>query len=282
MSTRYDAAQAREFFDGYGAVDNDWDDDPLNKVSFHVHCRYLRRYVKPGDSVFDAGAGVGRYTVEMARIGAKVTVGDISPNQLELNRQRVERFGYEDNVVARVVADIVDLSQFTSASFDATVCYGGALSYANDRAGEALEELLRVTKPGGYLLLGVGSALGTMRSSLREVLGLAEQQGPQALLPVFDIGRAHAGASDGGDCRLYKWAELEALLKRHSCTIVAASADYFLSSPDVIDDLEAKPRLWNTLLGWEVFICREAGVLDAGRSIIAVVKREGSAPANGL
>jgi len=273
MSVRYDAAQAREFFDHYGAVDNDWGNDPLNKVSFHIHCRYLRRYLKPGDKVFDAGAGVGRYTIEIARIGAKVTVGDISPRQLELNREQVEGAGYEGKIVARVQADIVDLSQFATASFDAVVCYGGALSYANDRAGEALEELLRVVKPGGYVLLGVGSALGTMRSSLPEVLRLAEQQGGQALLPVFDIGRAHAGASDGSDCRLYKWVELEGLLKKHSCTIVAASADYFLSSAAVIDDLSAKPELWNTLLGWEVFLCREPGVLDAGRSIIAVVRR---------
>jgi SAM-dependent methyltransferase len=282
MSVKYDAAQAREFFDGYGAVDNDWDNDPLNKVSFHIHCRYLRRYLKPGDKVFDAGAGAGRYTIEMARIGAKVTVGDISPRQLELNRVQVEQAGCESNIEARVVADIVDLSQFATASFDAVVCYGGALSYTNDRAPDALEELLRVAKPGRYVLLGVGSALGTMRSSLREVLRLADRHGAEALLPVFDIGRAHAGASDGGDCRLYRWVELEALLKKHSCTIVTASADYFLSSQGVIDDLVARPELWNTLLGWEVFLCREAGVLDAGRSIIAVVRREAAGPGNRL
>ncbi|MCI0391350.1 MAG: class I SAM-dependent methyltransferase [Acidobacteria bacterium] len=273
MKTKYDPVQTREFFDRYAQIDSDWDSERINQVSSYIHCRYLRRYVKPGDRVFDAGAGIGRYTVELAKLGAEVTVGDISPAQLEMNRERVQAAGYERSVVARTIADIVDLSQFTSGAFDAVVCYGGAISYVEDRADDAIREMLRVVKPGGYVLLDVGAALGSTRLNLREALGLTEGRGPYATRPVFDVGRDGYDVSESGGCRLYKWAELEALLKKHDCAIVAASADIFLSSEALLDELEGQPEIRNRLLQWEVILCREKGVLDAGRSIIVALQR---------
>ena len=58
---------------------------------------------------------------------------------------------------------IADLSIFTDESFDATVCYGGALSYLRGDAPRALSELVRVTKPGGTVFTGVMSLYGTMK-----------------------------------------------------------------------------------------------------------------------
>lgn len=169
MST-YDAAHISSFFDPYG--EREWNrfEAPLDRVSLHLHTHYLKKLIKPGMSVLDAGAGPGRFTIELAKVGAKVTVGDISKEQLAQNLERVLAAGFEDAVIARHQLDITDLSRFEDATFDAVLCYGGPLSYVMDRADDALAELLRVTKPGGVLLMSVMSKVGATRIFLPGVL----------------------------------------------------------------------------------------------------------------
>lgn len=251
----HDPAYIRSFFDEYG--EQEWERlvaDPTARVNLHLHRWYLQRYIRPGDHVLDAGAGPGRFTIELAKLGARVTVGDISPTQLDLNRLRVAEAGYEDAVVAREMLDIVDLTRFPSESFDAVVCYGGALSYVFEQAGAALGELLRVTKPGGHVLLSVMSLLGTTRRFLPGILSVAKQHGLDAVQPVIDTGDLDGVLAGRHKCHLYRWAELERLLQRQPCTIVAASAANFLapSHEETLREIENDPALWDAFLQWEV------------------------------
>ena len=138
------------FFDEYGERECDrFEDGRTSPISAAVHAHYLRRFVSHGDRVLDAGAGPGRFTLELARLGATVTVADLSPGQLNLNRRTLTEAGLEDHVAARVHADVTDLGTFADGAFDATVCFGGPLSYVLDRADAALTELFRVTRPAG-------------------------------------------------------------------------------------------------------------------------------------
>lgn len=81
---RYDAARAAAFYDAYG--DREWTrfhDSRTGEASLAIHTEYLRRFIAPGDHVLDVGAGPGRFTLELARLGARVTVADLSRVQLE-------------------------------------------------------------------------------------------------------------------------------------------------------------------------------------------------------
>jgi hypothetical protein len=74
---------------------------------------------------------------------------------------------------------------------------------------------------------------------------------------------------------MYTWKELEALLLRHHCTIVDASAANFLTTGhgEDLDAVMEDQELWNMVLDWELRACRQPGALDAGTHIIAVVKK---------
>ena len=127
----YDAAAAAAFYDEYG--EREWtrfEDGRTSAISLTTHLHYLRRFVKAGDRVLDIGCGPGRFTLALAALGARTVAADLSPRQLELHRENVP----DDAVEARVLADVVDLSQFGRDEFDAVVCFGGPLSYALDRA----------------------------------------------------------------------------------------------------------------------------------------------------
>jgi SAM-dependent methyltransferase len=184
--------------------------------------------------------------------------------------------GCDASVVACAVMDIVDLAALPTAEFDAAVCYGGALSYVFDRADRAVGELLRVTKPGGLVLLSVMSLLGTSRRFLADGLAAARAHGPGVVDAVLATGDQVGTLAGGHACHLYRWAELEALLRRHPCEVVDAAAANFLAIggneallPPVLDD----PALWAANLAWEVASCRQPGAIDGGTHIIAVVRR---------
>lgn len=249
--SKYDPRYVSQFYDAYG--EREWqrfESSPSAKVNFHIHRHYLQLYVKPYDHVLEAGAGPGRFTIELAKLGAKITVGDISPKQLELNRIKVQAAGCEASVLAREVLDIVDLSRFPNSHFDLVVCYGGPLSYVMDQTDQALREMLRVVKPRGYLLLSVMSLLGTTQQRLPSVWELADQFGLSAIQKVIDTGDLPGDINNGHTCRMYRWAELKSLLERHPCKIDSVSAANFLSlhHEETLQVIENDPTRWQAFL----------------------------------
>jgi 2-polyprenyl-3-methyl-5-hydroxy-6-metoxy-1,4-benzoquinol methylase len=106
----YDAVYIAQHYDTAG--EREWErfDRRLSdRVSLEIHRRLLADFVHPGDRVLDAGAGPGRFTIEIARLGATVVVGDISPEQLRLNAEKLAEAGLEEKVEAREEAVVCDL-----------------------------------------------------------------------------------------------------------------------------------------------------------------------------
>ncbi len=97
--------------------------------------------LRPGERVLDLAAGTGVSTVELAKSGAWCLAADFSQGMLAAGRWRN---------VPMVAADAMALP-FADDSFDAvTISYG--LRNVSD-PDLALREMLRVTKPGGRLVV---------------------------------------------------------------------------------------------------------------------------------
>jgi SAM-dependent methyltransferase len=271
----YSADDVQRFYDRLGEAE--WErfgKTPADRVSLEIHRRFLAEHVEPGMRVLDAGAGPGRFTIELARLGATVVVGDVSPVQLRLNEEKLLEAGLESAVEARHVLDITDLSRFRDGEFEAVVCYGGPLSYVWERAGDAAVELLRVTGPGGRLLASVMSNLGTHRRWLNDAMAIAERHGIEAIDRVFRTGGlpAEINTNPGHACRMFRYAELEALLERAGWGVADASASSFLTAR--LEPIEPMSEaLWEMLLAWELDACREPGALDGGTHIIVAARR---------
>jgi ubiquinone/menaquinone biosynthesis C-methylase UbiE len=273
----YDREQTAKAYDAYGQ--QEWDrheQAPMHRVSFHIHRHYLTEFIRRGDRVLEAGAASGRFTVELARLGARIVVTDVSPGQLELNVANLGEAGLGSAVEARELADIVDLRDYPDGSFDAVVCYGGPLSHVMDRADVALGELLRVTKPGGHVLLGVMSRHGALHAFLPSAEVEIEEFGIDEMQAIYETGDLPTTHSSlGTPAHLFSWAELRSLLERHACDVVVASAANFLSvgNDEVCERWLQDPEMWERFLAWEVLSCAQPGAIDAGTHIIAVVRR---------
>ena len=268
------SARLRELFDEFGI--REWqrlDADARTRASFEMHRRFLGRFISPGMRVLEVGAGPGRFTIELAKLGCRVVVTDISSVQLTLNHEEVERAGFASAVEDRRQLDVRDLSTLADGEFDAVVAYGGPLSYAFDAAGDSLAEMLRITRPDGFVVASVMALVGTLRFYLRAVPQYAAEGQLQVLQQVVATGdnrydaRAHP-------CRMFRWRELEEIVRCLPGTLVGASASNFLTCGDqeVVEAMEADPRLWTLLLDWEEQLCAEPGALDGGTHLLFALR----------
>ncbi|RAY12136.1 class I SAM-dependent methyltransferase [Actinomadura craniellae] len=265
--------RVRRYFDDLG--DQEWTrltQTPRDRVGMEVHRRFVQRFVRPGDRVLEVGAGPGRFTLQLAELGAKIVVTDISPVQLRLNEEHLRGTVAEDRVERRELLDVCDTTRYDDREFSAVVAYGGALSYAFDVYEEALRGLLRVTRPGGTVVASVLSLLGLWRAALPAVVARARLVGEDANEEALRTGDLRLAAVDGQChvCRLFRWSDVEDLVPAAGGRIIAASASNWasLGDPASLAEIEADPDRWARFLAAEVAACEEPGTLDGGTRIL--------------
>lgn len=261
MTEDWNPSRAAEYFDDYG--EREWErfeNGTTPGPSMTTHMRMLEGYVRAGDRVLDAGAGPGRFTLELLRLGAQVTALDISPGQLELLRARVPD-------VEAVVGDITDLSRFPDGSFDTTVCYGGPLSYVGERADRAMAELARVTKSGGHVLVSVMGLGGAVIHFASFIVALARRDGAAKSLEIARTGFLPEGEGYGHlAMRMYLWEELEELLSPYGEVVEGAAAG-------VLPHIEVEePEIRALLEEFEEKLAYDSGSRSCGEHIIGVLR----------
>ena len=118
------------------------------QVEFLTTMRYIERYLRPGMRVLEIGAATGRYSLTLARMGYDVTAIELVQHNIDIFRRKM---GPEDKVDLQR-GDALDLSRFADNTFGMTLLLGPMYHlHTPEDQTRALEEALRVTKPGGLL-----------------------------------------------------------------------------------------------------------------------------------
>lgn len=273
--TRSDREHMRDYYDNLG--EREWtrlEESPRGRVAYEVHRQFLERFVKSGDQVLEIGAGPGRFTFDLARLGATVDVTDFSPVQLDLHRQRLDGTTAEAAVTSRALLDICDTSRYGDATFDVVLAYGGPLSYAFEQTEDALAGLLRITKPGGYVVASVMSWLGSWRHFLPSALEDAKDVGDDAFDLMLTTGDLRHSQTTHV-CQMFRARDLSELVAKCGGEMAAMSSSNWasLSEPVVLEELEADPDRWSRFLRHEVAACAEPGALDGGTHILFTTRR---------
>ncbi len=147
--------------------------DEKGSISWLEHyttMQYLRRYLPKRGRVLDGGSGPGRYTIELAKAGYKMTALDPVRESLRFAEKASKRKGVSRNIEGFVKGRIENLSQFDSNSFDAVMSLGGPLSHVMSAKlrKRAASELVRVAKPGAPVFASVMGRLSTISGLLME------------------------------------------------------------------------------------------------------------------
>ena len=272
---KYNPDWVRKYYDEYGEKEWErWDRSPVEQIKFEVHLYYLRKYLQAKDRILEIGAGAGRFTQELAQISKTIVVADISSVQLQLNQKNAQKLGFSESIEDWVECDVCDLRPFfREEEFDAVVCYGGPLSYVFDEKEKAIQELLRVTRPGGLFFLGVMSIWGSVHHLLPWVLEVP----PDINREIIASGDLEPNkvADSHHFCHMFRATELQNFLEKSSVIIEVLSASDCLSATwsEHLKSVRENRETWQYLLEMELEACREPGCLDMGTHLIAVCRK---------
>ncbi len=155
----------RNFYDS--ATEREWErlDAGLARIEFASTLQLIEKYFPANGAVCDIGSGPGRYSIELAKRGYRVTLFDLSRKLLE----RAERAFAADGVTAEryVQGDARDLGVFDDESFDAVLLLG-PLYHLIERGDRslALSEMIRILKPGGRAIVAFLNSWGLLRTGV--------------------------------------------------------------------------------------------------------------------
>ena len=100
--------------------------------------------------ILEIGAGTGRYSIPLAKEGFDITAVELIGHNLEILRQKLD--GSE--TITALQGNALDLSVFPDGGFDMTLLLGPMYHlFTIEDKKKALSEAVRVTKPGGYILV---------------------------------------------------------------------------------------------------------------------------------
>jgi len=243
-------------------------------LEYELTWRYLNQYLPSQGSILEIGAATGRYTLELARRGYRLTAVDLSALEIEKCRQNLIEAGLADRV-RLVVADARDLSAVTERGFDAVLLMGPLyhLVIEADRK-VALKEAYHRLREGGILVSAFISRLGIMGDLLKNVPAWIEEQ--TEVRSVLEKGKDPFDYAQGG-FRGY-FARIPEIAPLHEAlgleTLVVAGVEPAISADDEsYNTLQGKQRqLWLDLL-YE--ISAEPSIVGASRHLLYIGKKKG-------
>ncbi len=139
--------------DVYDSISDSFDDTRSRPWEFVVD--HLKHFTS-GQRILDAGCGNGRHAIACLEKGHEVVCSDISEGQLEMARKNCEKYISSGNIEF-VKADLLELP-FDDNSFDGVMAIA-VIHHLKTRPErtKALQELTRVCKPGGKVLVSTWS-----------------------------------------------------------------------------------------------------------------------------
>lgn len=111
------------------------------------------------ETVFDGGAGCGRFSVLLAKQGCQVTHFDISQPMID----KAKEIAYREGVLDRITflkGALEDLTGFGDRAFDLVISFDAPISYTYPRQEQVIGELVRLCRK--RIMISVSNRLGSL------------------------------------------------------------------------------------------------------------------------
>ena len=110
-------------------------------------------------SVFDGGAGSGRFSILLAKQGCQVTHFDISQPMIEKAQHLAAKEGVLDRITF-VKGALENLNAYHDRQFDLVISFDAPISYTYPNQNKVIGELVRIA--GKRIMISVSSRLGSL------------------------------------------------------------------------------------------------------------------------
>jgi len=137
----------KQLFDEWPEYYDQWFTTPVGKLVKEIEAKLIDELLEPapGEKILDAGCGTGIFTLDFLAAGTQVVGLDISRPMLSYAVKKTINYPF-----LAIQGDMLHLP-FKDNSFDRSVSIT-ALEFIAD-AQSAVDELFRVTKPGGCVVV---------------------------------------------------------------------------------------------------------------------------------
>ena len=137
----------KQLFDEWPEYYDQWFTTPIGKLVKEIETKLIDELLEPapGEKILDAGCGTGIFTLDFLAAGTQVVGLDISRPMLSYAVKKTINYPF-----LAIQGDMLHLP-FKDNSFDRSVSIT-ALEFIAD-AQSAVDELFRVTKPGGCVVV---------------------------------------------------------------------------------------------------------------------------------
>ncbi len=110
-------------------------------------------------TVFDGGAGCGRFSILLAQKGCAVTHFDLSEPMIDKAKELAARAGVLDKITF-VKGALEELKDFNDRSFDLVISFDAPVSYTYPHQKKVIGELIRICRK--RIMISVSSRLGSL------------------------------------------------------------------------------------------------------------------------
>ncbi|TDQ40721.1 class I SAM-dependent methyltransferase [Aureibacillus halotolerans] len=152
----------------YYSLYDEWGRLDREPLEFLINWHYMKTNLPSHGHVLDNGAGPGKYSMELAKLGYQVTLSDVTPKLVETAKGKADDLGLSDHFSGFHVLNATKLEGFPDEEFNASLMLGPL--YHLQTEGErksAVKELFRVTKKEGIVFVAFQSRVRMTLNSLQ-------------------------------------------------------------------------------------------------------------------
>lgn len=177
-----------------------------------------------------------------------------------------------------LILDVVDMRTIENESFDCVVCIGGVINYLFEKELTGIEELLRVLKPGGKLIVGAMSFIGAALNYLDSIREEKKLFGIEATKWIFNTGvqdEEHYPIQSKHYVHMMRSSEMDTLFSNFPVKVIEKSSAglFSQSGNDVLENARQDKEFWALVVKQEIEFTKLSGTLDCGMNIIYVVEK---------
>lgn len=237
------------------------------QVEFLTTMRYIERCLFPGAKILEIGAGTGRYSHALAKMGYAVEAVELVPHNIDVFRSKTAP---GENVSVRQ-GDATALTFFADDRFDVTLLLGPMYHlFTRDAQQQALREAVRVTKPGGVIMTAYCMtdpsilAYGFIKGHVHELL---EKK-------LLDPVSFTASSTPEEVFVLYRTEDIEALRKEVPVTplrLIATDGftNHMRETVDAMDD-----ETFRVYLDYHFAVCERTDLLGISHHTLDICRKE--------
>lgn len=236
-------------------------------VEFLTTVHYIEKYLKPGMTILEIGAGTGRYSHYFAQKGYDVTAVELMECNIEIFRQNTK----EGERVSISQGDAVDLSSLASDTYDVTLLLGPMYHlYTDEDKQAALAEAVRVTRLGGTVFVAYCNSDMTVYQFCFARGGIRDPQ----YTPLIDYDTFALRSTPAEIFALYRKEDIDALIRplpvRRLHYIGSDMLTHYIG--DAVDAMDEET--FALYMKYHLSICERPDMVGATNHILDVLRKE--------